>query len=156
MRDEHLDRFHNHHDILPNREFKKVDEADFESVCLDLVEADDDPRIREVAAAGMLYAKSFVKGLIVCAAQYASPEINNILLDQDAHQSWSSYRSPFAKLLLPEIVTGNNCKMLEYVLHTSNEEYRHTAYGLFAAVDSNVSRRLNRARSTTSNCAACP
>jgi hypothetical protein len=133
MRDEHLDQFHNHHDILPNGDFKKIDEADFENVCLDLVKADDVPRIREVAAAGMLNAKSFVEDLIVCAAQYASPEMINILLDQEAHQSWSRYRNPFGRLLLPETVLGNNCKMLEYILHTSNEEWKpHFDYILSA------------------------
>ncbi|KAH7077841.1 hypothetical protein BKA63DRAFT_509181 [Paraphoma chrysanthemicola] len=127
MRDDHLERFHNHHDVLPNGDLEKPDEADLKNVCLDLVKADDVSSIRELAATGMLNEKGYTVDLIACAAQHASPEMMKILLNQGKGQDQDlvfNYDSPFRWLLLPEIVAGNNSEMLEYILQGSLEDWK--------------------------------
>jgi hypothetical protein len=126
MRDEHLKWFHNHSDILPNERFEEFDEVDFKNVCLDLIKADDVSKIGELAEANMFSAKSCLHDLITCAAQYASPDMMKILLNQGAlHNIWTLYlfESSFSKLLLPETLAGNNSKMLEYLLHTNSKDW---------------------------------
>jgi hypothetical protein len=81
MRDEHLERFHNHSDLLPTEQLKNIDEVDIKNVCLDLVKADDVSKIRELAAADKIDAELNEGTLIACAAQYASPEMIKILLN---------------------------------------------------------------------------
>jgi hypothetical protein len=128
MRDEHLQRFHNHSDLLPKEGFEKLDKVDFQNVCLDLVKADDVSRIRELAASSMFSAKSCVPELMTCAAQYASPDMIKILLD---HKSSPESHHIFSKLLLSETVAGNNLKMLEYILRTNSKDWKNHDHGYF-------------------------
>jgi hypothetical protein len=135
MRDEHLEQFHNHDDILPNGAFGELDENDLEYVCLDLVKANDVTKIRELTAAGKLKTKSYLGDLVACAAQYASPEMMKMLLDQGKDipiwgsdslpvtQTGKAYRKSLSKFLISEIVAGNNFKMLEYILRTNSEDW---------------------------------
>jgi hypothetical protein len=125
MRDEHLKQFHNHDDIIPNGAFRELDENDLEYVCLDLVKANDVRKIRELAAAGMLENKSYLSDLVACAAQYASPEIMKILLDQGSVHDDAAYHESLSKFLMPEIVAGNNSKMLEYILQINFEDWEN-------------------------------
>jgi hypothetical protein len=133
MRDEHLERFHTHPDDLPKVEFEKLEDVDLENVCLDLVKADDVSRIRELAAAGKIGAKPCLYNLMTCAAQYASPEMIKILVNQKVMLHDHHYgRQHLGKLLLPETVAGNNYNMLEYILNSTadewNPEIRHGFY----------------------------
>jgi hypothetical protein len=123
MRDEHLEQFHNHDDIIPNGAFGELDENDLEYVCLDLVKANDVRKIRELAAAGMLENKSYLSDLVACAAQYASPEIMKILLGQGSVDGDVAYHESLSRFLMPEIVAGNNSKMLEYILQINIEDW---------------------------------
>jgi hypothetical protein len=125
MRDEHLEQFHNHDDILPNGAFGELDENDLEYVCLDLVKANDVTKIRELAAAGMIENKSYLSDLVACAAQYASPEIMKILLGQGPIHNDVAYQGFLSKFLMPEIVAGNNSKMLEYILQINFEDWEN-------------------------------
>jgi hypothetical protein len=125
MRDEHLERFHNHSDLLPIEQFKNLDEVDIKNVCLDLVKADDVSKIRELAAADKIDVEFNEDTLIACAAQYASPEMIKILLNDKTTKRdlsrWS--QGTFSKLLLPETVAGNNSNMLEYILYSNRDDW---------------------------------
>jgi hypothetical protein len=125
MRDEHLERFHSQSDLLPIEQFKKLDEVDLKNVCLDLVKADDVSKIRELSAAGQIGARLNHNTLIPCAAQYASPEMIKILLNDRLIKLdlyfWS--RGSFSKLFLPEVVAGNKSNMLEYILYSIRDDW---------------------------------
>jgi hypothetical protein len=126
MRDEHLQRFHTPQDVLPNGELENLDEADLRDICLDLVKADDVSGIRDIASAGMLNGKPYADDLITCAARYAPPNMMKILLGQKRHHVYDhvwNWDSPFKKLLLPQIVADKNSIMLEYILHTTDEDW---------------------------------
>ncbi|KAH7080901.1 hypothetical protein FB567DRAFT_448455 [Paraphoma chrysanthemicola] len=130
MRDEHLKQFHTYHNVILNSEFQKPDEADLKEVCLDLVKADDVLRVGELAAAGMLKDKPYMHDLRTCAAQYASPQMLKILLGQECPRSTDNiWRGPYSKLLLGEVVAGKSLEMLEYILHSNQEDWENV-FGL--------------------------
>jgi hypothetical protein len=120
MRDEHLKQFHNPDDILTNGAIGELNDIDLEYVCLDLVKANDVSKIRELAAVGMLKDKSYLGDLTACASKYASPEMVKMLLDLEKDiRGEGVYRQSLSKFFMPEIVAGNNLKMLEYILQTN-------------------------------------
>jgi hypothetical protein len=129
MRDEHLERFHSHSDLLPIVQFEKLDEVDLKNVCLDLVKADDVSKIRELIAAGKIDAGFKNRALIACAAQYASPEMIKTLWTHI--KGWMFRDDLFAKLLVPEAVAGNNSEMLEFILHSDKNDWPSEVYNSF-------------------------
>lgn len=126
MRDEHLERFHTPVHTAGSGEVKDLNEDELKQICLDIIQADDVSKIRELVTSGTIQVKDYIFDLVACAAQYASPELMNLLLDLEGQ--WRPegviFHQLFRKLLLPEVVAANNVRMLEYLLYRNDEDWK--------------------------------
>lgn len=125
MRDEHLERFHDQVDTVGSGVVGDLDEEEFKHICLDIIKADDVSKLGELVASRMIRVNDLVLELVVCAAQYASPETMEILFNIE-EGNWTRLariRQTFSKLLIPQAVAGNNFRMLEYLLYRDGKDW---------------------------------
>lgn len=126
MRDEHLERFHNHADTMGSGKIEDLNEDELKQICLDIIKADDVSKIRELVTSGTIQVKDYLFDLIACAAQYASPDIMDLLLNLEG--DWNCFRGGslsrvFSKLLLAEVTAGKNVRMLRYMLYKNCRDW---------------------------------